>query len=171
MPIPLLASPIAGARKVSTAPGLGVRERLPNAWVIALAALETNGASSGEPRRCHGRSRAPGNTRPNHRLRRAATAFLHFGGSIPVAGLNGCGDGDGVSRDQSSKPAMDTPGPSFLRVARDSLRAAATPSWQMYDTATTGQLELLPSCHPAGRILDKQISGYSVNQDLAAPLR
>ena len=24
----------------------------------------------------------------------------------------------------------------FLRVARDSLRAAATPSWQMYDTAT-----------------------------------
>ena len=26
--------------------------------------------------------------------------------------------------------------PSFVRVGRDSLRAAATPSWQMYDTAT-----------------------------------
>jgi hypothetical protein len=50
-----------------------------------------------------------------------------------------------------SPASARTPEASFLRVARDSLRGAATPSWQMYDTATRSSGGLLPSSRQSAK--------------------
>jgi len=58
----------------------------------------------------------------------AATGFEENGHDTTVT--------TGLQGEQNGTWGSSRPNPSFVRVARDSLRAAATPSWQMYDTAT-----------------------------------